>query len=57
MSRKGFDEGIAQYGLKAMMKVEELIRYGITIELPIEVINGEINITKKTFESIVLHIY
>lgn len=54
MSRKGFDEGIAQYGLKAMMKVEELIRYGITIELPIEVINGEIHITKETFESIVL---
>lgn len=51
-------------GLRAAMAIadtkpdptseEELIKSGVTLELPIEVINGEIHITKETFKNIVL---
>lgn len=51
-------------GLRAAMAIadtkpdptseEELIKSGVTLELPIEVINGEIHITRETFENTVL---
>lgn len=53
-SREGYEDAIKKYGSRAIMSDEGLLNYGIMVELPVELINDKIYITKETFENIVL---